>query len=99
MNYMNENEIDSAVRKYRPDTPTYQAAKFLSDFRDQVNLCSDGWAYWNAPIRSAKKLMHFIQNGDGTEKSFKTAMIPIKSFYTRHGFAAGMEMPTIEIGA
>ena len=100
---MNEYEIDSAVRKYRPETPSGRAAQFLSDFRNEVNAHSDGWPYWSAPVRSANKLMEFLQGPEDavtrSEKALKAALVPIKAFYTRRGFAAGMEMPKIVVGA
>jgi hypothetical protein len=100
---MNEHEIDSAVRKYRPETPSGRAAQFLSDFRHEVNAHSDGWCYWKAPVTASAKLIQFLTGPEDavtrSEKALKVALVPIRSFMTRRGNAAGMTMPKIEVGA
>jgi hypothetical protein len=95
MLYMNDYDIMMAAQ--RANNPvTRKAVAFLSQFKDQVDSCSDGWAYWHAPVAAAKKLMELIQGKvPATEANYKAAMTPIKSFYTKRGNAAGMQMPVV----
>ena len=95
MLYMNDYDIMMAAQ--RANNPvTRKAVAFLSQFKDQVDSCSDGWAHWAAPVHAAAKLMELIQGKvPATEANFKAAMTPIKSFMTRKGRAAGMQMPII----
>lgn len=88
MLFMNTVEIDWAVDSYKQHPILSLATKLLADLRDIVDGNSDGWAYWPAPVRSARQLQELIQNGRNnpaavTEEAFAKAMIPIKSFYTR----------------
>jgi len=62
---------------------------------EQTNEHSDGWAYWSAPLKAADKLMTLIESGDATEAQYKSALSPIKAFYTRRGNAAGMTFPQV----
>jgi hypothetical protein len=95
MMFMNTFDIDAAQR-LAVSALQIKAANFLAAFRDQVNENSDGWAHWKAPVAAAEKLMFLVQNpGTNTESSFKAAMTPIKAFYTRRGFAAGMKFPVV----
>ena len=97
MLFMNEFDIDMAIQRTK-DPVIRKAVQFLVGFKDQVNSHSDGWAYWGAPVKAAAKLMTLIQNppvAGATEKDLKLALAPIKSFYTRRGNAAGMQMPVV----
>lgn len=61
MLFMNRYEIEEAVRLARR-TPEYLPyVQFLSDWKDVVDSCSDGWPYWAPPVRAAKKLMEQVQ--------------------------------------
>jgi hypothetical protein len=95
MNYMNDYDI--MLAQQRANTPVLRkAVQFLAAFKEQVNDHSDGWAYWKCPVNAANKLMELIQGKvEPTEANFKKAMSPIKSFMTRRGNAAGMQMPII----
>jgi len=93
MYFMNESEIERAVERHASHPVLSKATKFLGNFRDEVNGHSDGWAYWRQPVNAAKKLMTLINSGDATEKQYRAALGPIKSFYTRRGTAAGMQFP------
>lgn len=106
--WMNEYDIDDAIRTLGDDPVLGKAVRFLAEFRDEVNSHSDGWAYWRAPAAAAGQLMALIQAGMDikrgrggiepqqiTDKSIAKAMGPIKSFMTRRGLAAGMQMPKL----
>lgn len=99
MLFMNESEIDSAVRRYQPESVSGRAAGILADLRDQANANSDGWHSWPAPARAAKKLMEFLQGPEDavtrSEKNLRKALVPIKSFMTRKGLNAGMSLPIL----
>ena len=97
MLYMNDFDIMQASQRYRNHPVMSKAVAFLSAYVDQVNANSDGWAYWRRPVDAAARLMEFIQN-PGTEPTmaqFRKTLTPIKAFYTRHGYAAGMQMPVV----
>jgi hypothetical protein len=96
MLYMNDYEIERALRHYANHPVLGKATKFLADFKDEVDMHSDGWPYWAAPVRAAAKLMTLIQHPtQATEQAFRQALVPIRGFYTRRGNAAGMRFPTI----
>ncbi len=99
MMFMNDYDISRAVNWYGPDTVAGRAARFLNDFREEVDAHSDGWAYWRAPAAAAKRLMLVIESGQAaTEADLVQALIPIKSFYTRRGNALGMSFPSWQRG-
>jgi len=98
MLFMNEFDIDSAIFGRSNDPVLAKAVRFLVAFKDQVNANSDGWAHWGPPVKAAAKLMTLIQNPPvtgATEKDLRSALAPIKAFYTRRGYAAGMQMPVV----
>lgn len=95
MLFMNRWEIDESVERYRNHPVLSRATRFLAEFRDETDANSDGWCYWPLPVRAAARLMTLIQSGDATESQFKSALGPIKSFYTRSGNAAGMRFPNV----
>ncbi len=93
---MSEYEIEDAIRRHAPDSIAGRAARFLSEFRHEVNANSDGWPYWSPPVKAAAKLMGLIQNPALViEQDLKAALRPIKSFYTRRGYKAGMKWPAL----
>jgi hypothetical protein len=106
--WMNEAEIQEAIEKFKSHPVLGKGARFLGAFRDEVNAHSDGWAYWQLPAEAAEKLMTFLHGhlfaGMGayprlpepTEADLKRTITPIKAFYTRRGYAAGMEFPALE---
>lgn len=105
--WMNEYDVDLAVQHYAENPHAAakyperaKAARFLKEFMEEVNSHSDGWAYWRLPANAAKQLMDLLQMANQepeivTEQSFRKALGPIKSFMTRRGLAAGMQMPKI----
>lgn len=94
--WMNRWEIEQSADRYQDDAILGPATQFLRDFMEQVDNNSDGWAYWQAPAKAAEKLMTLIQRGlPGNEADFKATLSPIKSFYTRKGYTAGMTWPVV----
>jgi hypothetical protein len=96
MLYLNDYEIAVAVTRFERHPVLGPAARFLNQFRNEVNAHSDGWAYWRQPVRAAAKLMTMIQHPEQepTEAALTAALSPIKAFYTRHGNHAGMDYPS-----
>jgi hypothetical protein len=106
--WMNEHEIDEAVRRFVTHPVLGKGARFLGAFRDEVNEHSDGWPYWKLPAKAAEKLMTFLHGhlyggmgayprlAEPTEADLKKTLAPIKAFYTRRGYAAGMKFPTLD---
>ena len=96
--WMNEYEINEANQRdaSNPDVPG-KAVRFLVQFMNEVNAHSDGWCYWTPPAKAADKLMRLVQGySEASEHQLKLALIPIKSFYTRRGYAAGMKFPEVQ---
>jgi len=94
MLFMNEHEIDEAVRRHREHPVLGPAARTLDNLRSWTDRNSDGWAYWPKPCRAAAQLQALIQaadpwrrngNPDPTPAGYRKALGPIKSFRTRHG--------------
>jgi len=96
MLFMNEMDIEEAVTRYRNHPVLAEATQLLDRFKDVVNANSDGWAYWSAAPRAAKKLIELILSQETrgrawndpvpevTKADLKKATTPIKSLCTRH---------------
>lgn len=99
MRFMNEWDIEDALRRFRPDeTPNLATgAEVLAALAGWTNRNSDGWAYWPKPVRAANALIVLLeaQRGkrwgnpveDVTAAQLKKALAPIKAFLTRQGVA------------
>lgn len=96
MRYMNQYDMAIAAQRNQGHPVKARATLFLIQFAEQVNEHSDGWAYWQKPLRAASKLIELVESGDPTEAQYKAALIPIKAFYTRHGYRAGMQFPAVQ---
>lgn len=94
--WMNRMDVEDAVDRYKNHAVLGIAARFLSDFVEEVDSVSDGWPYWKLPSNAAKKLMELIQKGGNpTMNDLKKSLVPIKSFMTTHGSKVGMKMPPL----
>lgn len=97
MYFMNEYEVIMATETCASHPVLGKAARFLRAYMQQVDLNSDGWPYWNAPVKAAEKLMKLVNGySEPSEYQLMLALIPIKSFYTRRGTAAGMKFPEVQ---
>ena len=67
--WMNEHEIDEALKWFRRNSIAAKAARLLSDYRHIVNENSDGWPYWVAGTKPAEKLQRLIQSQDPRGRS------------------------------
>lgn len=98
MRYMNEYDIDSALRDYDPAIVPNRAylALVVDALREWTNRNSDGWAYWPKPARAANRAMELIeltttqelwrrQEVDATDAEVTAALRPIKALLTRQG--------------
>lgn len=96
--WMNEYDIDRAkdiLTEYAPEAAKF--AVFLSDYKDQINSMSDGWAHWPAGARPANRLSDLLSKavdsvqGRGdmpSEAEFMKALSPMRAAATRHKFKA-----------
>ena len=97
MRYMNYHDIDVAESIYHDHPILGPAVETLVNLASWTNQNSDGWAYWQKPVRAAAKLMELIER-DGTSKyrfdeeredatlaEYRAALRPIKAFRTRQG--------------
>lgn len=90
MMFMNEWDIENAVRWFGPETPHLaQAAQTLQRLMGWANSHSDGWAYWPKPARAAKGLMTLLDDADRfdpvdvSDADLRKAYSPIKAMLTR----------------
>lgn len=111
MLFMNEWEVEDRAAKYKHHEVLGPATAFLKEYMEQVNGNSDGWPHWSTPVRAAAKLITLIQTEDANQRNLYTstpqvpvtfvalhkALTPIKAFYTRKGYAAGMKFPEVGI--
>lgn len=102
MSWMNEGDIDEALMRFKPYPNLHRGARIIADLRHETNRCSDGWPYWSKPAHAARQLMELldltpVRRGqkieDITPAQLTKALAPIKSFYTRAGYKAGMTLP------
>lgn len=93
---MNVYEIEEACLRYSTHPVLSNATLFLYEFAREVNHHSDGWPYWKQPRKAAAQLMGLIKNPSmATDAALARALRPIKSFYTRRGYQAGMKFPGV----
>lgn len=93
MLYMNDYDIHLAKQRHGAHPVIGKAIAILEALIEQTNAHSDGWAHWKKPCAAARKLQELIQRGEGGEGDLKVALRPIKAFYTKAGYAAGMKLP------
>jgi hypothetical protein len=83
--FMNEGEIEMVRERYRNHPVLGEATETLYRFMCVVDRSSDGWPYWKAAPRAAKKLMELIGKPEmATPEGLKKALTPIKSFLTKN---------------
>ena len=91
MKYWNDYDIAQQYRRCVNSPNLLVAVQTVDRLRMWTNRNSDGWAYWPKPVRAARKAMELVDSGDHwdfddvTEAELKRALVPIKSFLTRHG--------------
>lgn len=93
MLFMNEYEIEDALRRVDPEeTPNLAGAIVnLANLAAWTNANSDGWPYWSKPCRAAKSLQALIQGVDRYDPEdvlptqVSKALSPVKAFLTRQG--------------
>lgn len=93
MHFMNQYEVEDALRRHRDHPVLVPATQTLYNLMAWTNQNSDGWAYWPKPVRAADKLMTLIEGDrmsrfddlrpDVTVEAYKAALKPIKAFRTR----------------
>jgi hypothetical protein len=103
MLFMNEFDIVQARETFRNTPVLNRATTFLELFANEANEHSDGWHAWPKPCRAATRLQELIQGNEkrlragiallASEKDLAKALTPIKAFYTKHGYRAGMKYP------
>jgi hypothetical protein len=98
--FMNRYDVELAVQRYANGTNAAlsQGALFLQAFVEETDDNSDGWSTWPLPARAASQLMTMLSSGlnrHPTGADYQKALRPIKAFYTRRGYAAGMRFPTV----
>ena len=91
--FMNEYEIEVAVREWANHPVLGPASQTLRNLMAWTNAHSDGWAYWTKPLRAAAKLMELVhgdhalifdtERDDATPAAYNRALVPIKAFRTR----------------
>jgi hypothetical protein len=95
MIFMNRWDVEEAVKRHNGHEVLGPATKLLNRFMDMVDENSDGWAYWRAAQKAAKRLIELIQSGDGTAEDLKKATTPLKSLCTRGGLTMVFELPEV----
>lgn len=106
MQYMNDYDLDDAVRRYDPAVTPNRAylAATVSALRDWTNHNSDGWAYWPKPVRAAARAIELIdsttteenirrETQDATDAETVAALSVIRAFLTRQGVAHDSVLP------
>lgn len=97
MRFMNEWDVQDAVRDFGHDPVLGPLARTLGNLMDWANHNSDGWAYWPKPARAANKAMEILSAAktqyyrmdfsyvEPTPADVRKALAPIKAFRTRQG--------------
>ena len=96
MLFMNECDIVQALQRTAQHAVLHRGARFLEQLAAETNAHSDGWHSWPKPCRAARRLIELIQaGGNPSPQELTKALAPIRSFYTRFGYATGMRFPEI----
>ena len=98
MRFMNDHDIESAIRRFTVATKPNRlgVALMLKHLAEWTDANSDGWPYWSKPARAADKAMALVESRtwaenkaqeetDATDAEVKAAMTPVKAFLTRQG--------------
>ena len=100
MSFMNDYEIDLALRRFNgnnaPTPNRFRLAETVANLASWADNNSDGWAYWPKPGRAASKATALIasttfteneaqETTDATDAETTAALRPIKAFLTRQG--------------
>jgi hypothetical protein len=88
MIFLNEYEIEEAEARLRDIPHLHALVVTLINLREWVDSHSDGWPYWNPPVKAAAKLMILIDATrfnpqDCTIEAYRAALRPIKVFRTK----------------
>ena len=92
--WMNRDEIDEAVQRWRDHPVLGPATRTLASLRDWTDANSDGWPYWQQPSRAASRLMELIvrdgtwqyrdgDRPDATAAELRKAYASIRAFITK----------------
>ena len=90
---MNEMDIEDALTQFGGgSTPNLRdGAHALANLCTWTNNNSDGWPYWQKPLRASKHLQELLTGADRfhpqdcSADEIRKACVPIKSFLTRQG--------------
>lgn len=100
MSFMNDYEIDLALRRFSSSNATtpnrFRLAETVANLAVWADNNSDGWAYWPKPSLAASRAMRLIwsttnaenqaqEETDATDAETTAALRPIKAFLTRQG--------------
>ena len=61
--WMNEIEIEQAVRRISKPSLLVKGAKCLQEFCHLINSISDGWAYWSYGTKCSNDLQEIVAKG------------------------------------
>lgn len=85
--WMNQSEIEFAASRHHDCPNVRKGVRLLVKLVEAVNAQSDGWAYWQAPGKSAEKLMDLLRtagnlthgtHGKISDDDFRKAVAPIR---------------------
>ena len=105
MRFMNDVDIEQAVRRWQDHPVLGPAARTLANLAAWADRTSDGWATWPAPAKAAARLMTLIERDgtagymfdterpDATLAELLKAYTPLKTFRTRHNADFAIEDP------
>ncbi len=100
MRFMNSYDIERAVARYARHPVKGLAAIILYRLQYLADSRSDGWHSWKAPCQAARKLIELIEDiADPAAGDLKKALVPIKSFLTRHAAALQGQTISFEVDA
>lgn len=92
MIWMNEYEVEEAVRRNGDRPVLGPASQTLANLVEWVNDHSDGWPYWKAPQSASARLQALVQGDrqtswyqheEPTKAEYKKALVPLRSFCTK----------------
>lgn len=68
--WMNEIEVEETLRILGNDPILGEGARFLNSYKEFINSCSDGWAYWRTGTKCADTLSKMLNDAIGAKRGF-----------------------------
>ena len=64
MTWINSGEIEDALEQFQRDPVLGPAAKYLDDYKEKLDSCTDGWSSWSGGTKCASDLCKILADAE-----------------------------------